>query len=513
MERYNKGEFYTGNFRVPVCDRIIATELSEDFTLPDYQPEIRRLLRVNITLPPPARYVSESGAEFSGNAHFDVLYAGADSQLYTTRLSAEYGFEVPFDAESVIDTDGVVVLADIVPDTVVGRVIAPRRIGIRARLRAHVRCFADFRHEERIRGIDNVGTLRRLTDTGMYALILRGTEEAVPMNDEIIPEQREGEIRVVGASGNVFVSEATATNGGVICRGDLILKIMLCRDERDAVPEILMRKLPFTYEVEIDGVTPGWDTRAWGTCTDITITVGEGRLISEAAMALNAEAQKNETFEYTKDIYSTAAGGEISFKEWSLPASLRCMNGNFTQSGVFDAKENNIPAGARIVDAEGSASMGAMTCEKGRCLMTGEVRYNVIFTDGSEWGSRELTQPFRYEFDAPQGTPEGSAILTVTGCRARMDGERVAVDSEVSAAVRVCGQRPYRMVNEANFSGAVRKGRGEWVICYPDESDTLWSISKKYHADADKVAAANSLKFAGSLDSADSLAGARYIIL
>jgi hypothetical protein len=511
MERYNKGESAPVSFKIPVCDKVIATELSEDFTLPDYQPEIRRLLRVGATLPPPARYISESGAEFSGDAHFDVLYAGADGQLYTTRLSSEYEFEVPFEAG--YDAEGVVVLADVVPDTVVSRVMAPRRIGIRARLRAYVRCYADYRHEERIRGIDNPETLRRLTDTGMYALVLRGTDEAIPMNDEVIPEQGEGEIRVVGASGNVFVSEATATSGGVVCRGDLILKLMLCRDEREAVPEIITRKLPFTHEIEINGVSPGWDCRAWGTCTDITITVGEGRLMCEALMALTAEAQKNESFEYTKDIYSTAADGEVAFKEVALPVCLRCMNGNFTQNGVFDAKENNLPAGARIIDAEGSASMGGMTNEKGRCVMTGEVRYSVIFIDGSEWGSRELTQPFKYEFDAPQGSPDGSAILNVIGCRARMDGERVAVDSEVSAAVRVLSPRAYRMVSDANFTGAVHRDRGEWIICYPDEGDTLWSISKKYHADADRVAAANSIKPTGSPDRADSLAGAKYIIL
>ncbi len=514
MEKYNKGEFVPGSFRVPVSDRMLTTELSEDFTLPDYQPEIRRLLRIDITLPPPARYIGANGAEFSGNAHYDVLYAGGDGQLYTSRLSSEYGFEAPFDDVSDANTgDDVTVLADIVPDTVVGRVMAPRKVGIRTRLRSHVRCFANCRQDEKVTGLDNTTSLRRLTDTGSYANIKHGVEDSIPMSDEVIPEQKEGEIRVIGADGNVFVSEATATNNGVACRGDLILKLMICREGTDGMPEIIVRKLPFSHEISIEGVSPGWDCRAWGTCNDIAVTVGEGRLACEAKMALEADAQKAETFEYTKDMYSTAADSDISMTERNIPVPLRCMNGNFTQSGVFDAKENNIPASARVVDANGNASMNSAAVEKGRCVLTGDVRYNILFNDNGEWSSRELTQPFRYEFDIPAGNPDCSAVLTVTGCRARMDGERIAVDSEIAAAVRAISSQPVRMVDEAVFSGSVSRKRGEWTIVYPDDSDTLWAISKRYHADADRLAVSNAIKASGSPNGADSLAGVKYIII
>ncbi len=514
MEKYNKGEFMPGGFRIPVSDRMLTTELSEDFTLPDYQPEIRRLLRIDVTLTPPARYIGANGAEFSGNANYDVLYAGGDGQLYTSRLSSEYGFEAPFDDDPDADMgENITALADIVPDTVVGRVMAPRKVGIRSRLRSRVRCYAGCRQQEKITGLDNTASLRRLTDTGTYANIKHGVEESVPMSDEIIPEQREGELRVIGSDGNVFVSEATATNNGVACRGDLILKLMVCRDGADPVPEIIVRKLPFSHEIPIEGVAPGWDSRAWGNCGDINVTVGEGRLVCDANMSLEADAQKAENFEYTKDMYSTTADSDVVMTERNLPYPMRCMNGNFTQSGVFDAKENNIPASAHLVDVSGNAAMNTATADKGRCVLTGDVKYNVLYNDNGEWGSRELTQPFRYEFDIPAGNPDCSAVLTVTGCRARMDGERIAVDSEVAAAVRAIATQPLRMVSEANFSGSNSPKRGEWTIVYPDNSDTLWEVSKKYHTDADRLAASNTIKASGSPNSADSLAGAKFLII
>ncbi len=514
MEKYNKGEFMPGEFRVPVSDRILTTELSEDFTLPDYQPEIKRLLRVELTLSPPARYISSSGAEFSGNAHYDILYAGADSQLYTSRMSTEYGFEAPFDdVDGAEIGEGVTALVDIVPDTVVGRVMAPRKVGLRSRLRSHLRCFAGCRQDEEIRGLDNLSSLRRLIGTGSYADTRHGIEESIPMSDEIIPESREGEIRVVGAAGDVFVSEALSAGDAVVCRGELILKLMICRDGGDGTPEIIVRKLPFSREISVEGVMPGWDCRAWGVCNDITVSVGEGRLLCEADISLEADAQHAENFEYTKDIYSTVADSDILIRDRILQVPLRCMNGNFTQSGVFDAKENNIPAGALLVDASGGAVINSSSVEKGRCVLAGEVRYNLLFRDGAEWGSRELTQPIRYEFDITPGTPDCSAILTVVGCRARMDGERVAVDSEIAAAVRATSPQPLKMVSEADFTGTVAPKRGEMTIVYPDKSDTLWDISKRYHSDADRLAASNSIKAPSAPNSAESLSGVKFVII
>ena len=514
MEKYNKGEFKGGSFRLPVADRTVTTEINQDFTLPDYQPEIKRLLRVDITLPPQSHYISPGGAEFSGPVHFDLLYAGADNQLYSARLSTEYDFEVPFeDVPGANLTEGVIALAETVPESVSGRVLAPRRVGMRARLRSKVRADAQVEQQIKITGLDDPSTLRYLTDSGSYAVILGGSEDEVPLSDEIIVGQGEGEIRVISADGDVFVREATSVADGVACRGDLILKMIVCRDGEDCEPMVITRKLPFSQTVVIEGVEPGWESRAWGVCNDVKITVGEGRIIAEAIMSLIAEAQRAEEFEYIKDVYSTAQEVMIDGITRRLTVPVRNMNGNFTQSGVFDAKENNIPSGAEILDVEGSATAGSLTQERGRGVITGDVRYNVVFRDGDEWGSRELTQPFRYEFDLAAAPSDGSAIMTVTGSRARMDGERISIDSEVAAALRLLSMQDYNMVDEADFSGSIAAERGAWTVFYPDNSDTLWGVAKKFHTDADRLAASNSLKVSASPNSHESLAGAKFIII
>ena len=66
---------------LPICDKTVTAEAGCEFSMPDYQPEIRRLLRVNATLLPPTSYVGAGKAEFVGAVRYDMLYSAADGGL------------------------------------------------------------------------------------------------------------------------------------------------------------------------------------------------------------------------------------------------------------------------------------------------------------------------------------------------------------------------------------------------------------------------------------------------
>ena len=77
--------------QLPYPARHMTAEVTGDFTLPDYQPEIRRLLAVIPTALPPAKYVGNTGAELNGTVDYQVLYVGGDGSLASVPLSSEYG--------------------------------------------------------------------------------------------------------------------------------------------------------------------------------------------------------------------------------------------------------------------------------------------------------------------------------------------------------------------------------------------------------------------------------------
>ena len=90
-------------YQTELCDRPRTTEIPHEISLPDYQPEIKRLLRVSATAQPPSRYLGGGSAEFSGAVDFNILYAAADGSIYCFPTSADYSFRVPMEADTSFD--------------------------------------------------------------------------------------------------------------------------------------------------------------------------------------------------------------------------------------------------------------------------------------------------------------------------------------------------------------------------------------------------------------------------
>ena len=127
----------TARMQAPLGERQIVTELSEDFDLPDYQPEIKRLLRVQARVSSADTYIGAGNAECSGTVDYSILYSGADGTLYCASQTGEYRFAFPVELPADFDAgEGLICDVDSQAENVAGRVMAPRKLTLRCRLRS-----------------------------------------------------------------------------------------------------------------------------------------------------------------------------------------------------------------------------------------------------------------------------------------------------------------------------------------------------------------------------------------
>ena len=55
-----------GYLQIPLANKTVTTEVIGDFSLPDYQPEIKRLLKIGAAVHPPSRYAGSGEVDISG---------------------------------------------------------------------------------------------------------------------------------------------------------------------------------------------------------------------------------------------------------------------------------------------------------------------------------------------------------------------------------------------------------------------------------------------------------------
>lgn len=474
-------------FQMPICDKTLNTEISTDFTLPDYQPEIRRILRVTPQILPPAKYVSGNSAELNGNIDYELLYVGSDGALYSAPLSAEYSMTVPLEISSDFDlNEGVTLIADISDESITTRVSAPRKLGIKCRLACRVKAYGMMVADERLSGEVDPMSIERLDMTCDTSLLLSGFGETIEVSDEFTPSS--SDMRVVSAVADANVVDVTASDGSANLSGEIMLKLILSPEGNSADSETVVRKIAFGDQVEIDDLPAGADCRGRAYVSDVKVTVEEGRILCDLNVIPEVTAYSTTPMTYTRDIYSTQNYSECAYREYDLPTVLSVWNGNFSQSERILLAETPIQQGARLVDIWCKPTIEKLDTERGKYAICGQCKYTMLLESEGEYFTSELSAPFRYESDTPVCEHVGyDAECGVLSCRGRIEGGSIAIDSELCVSSALFGSNRIKTLSEVRFGDAVTRYDGDIVVCFPAPDDTAWSVSKKYFVPVSKI--------------------------
>lgn len=467
--------------KMPICDRTLTLEMSNDYTLPDYQPEIRRVLIVRADTLPPARYVGGAAVEFSGNVDYHVLYVGADGELYSMPLNAQYSLSAPISADLDFDFgEGVTAFADVELENITTRLTAPRKITVKSKLTADVKAYATMEIEEAISGEHDPMCIERQIEECTACDFLYTTSDVSEVSAEIIPEN--ADCRVISASGDVFITEVRPEADITNIRGEVLLNVLTASGDESGNVSLITRKIPFNTNVDTEGNTADAKCTTKGYVCDISVSVEEDRIICDLKLLFEILAQKDTPFSYTRDIYSTESYSNTTYRDHKIPASGYCICGNFSMNDRMTKENIGFPENAEIVDTYGVATAQSIESQNGKNILIGQVKYTVLVYNNGEFSTLETILPLRYEFDNDNViSTTQKATVSVISCRARQDSESVSIDSEMAVSAWGASEIEIDAVSEVSFGEKLEKNKRDIIIYYLTPEDTTWSVAKKYH--------------------------------
>ena len=119
----------------PYIDMSFGHEGGGDFSLPDYLPEIQRLISVNATVLPEGKFLSGNVLELGGTLAYSVLYAGEGGEVSCASFAAEYSADTALPA--AVENSGDI-FTDCEIESTASRVTGPRSISIKSRLKSRI---------------------------------------------------------------------------------------------------------------------------------------------------------------------------------------------------------------------------------------------------------------------------------------------------------------------------------------------------------------------------------------
>ena len=159
-------------------DTGVLTEAAEDFTLPDYQPEVRRVLGVRAEPVIDGKYLSGDEVEVDGSVIYTVCYADADGQIAEASETSAFTARVPLKSG---DGDDRYSPADLAltaqTDGALCRLTGPRRLSLSSRVRVSV---LSQKPSDASLGTEDFDTVRRRVRTVRCACMaeVRGSFDA-----------------------------------------------------------------------------------------------------------------------------------------------------------------------------------------------------------------------------------------------------------------------------------------------------------------------------------------------
>ena len=502
MERldYNMGAQKKLSLLSLATDTTATHEISEEFNLPDYIPEVRKMLTVRASVLPESKYLADKGngsqLDFGGTVTYLVIYTDDEGNLCSTPLSSTY------EASTQLNSHPESIIIDTTVDNTSLRVNAPRRLTIKTRLKSRILGFEKKENEESITPKSSADELylQRAGKKIKAMEIEQVSLQNIRMSDKL-DMQGDKNAKPIWCDASLVITESKAQNKSILVRGEATVKCV-CQGEDGCVT--FTKSLPIVEEIEAENSRIGDASSVNGRCISLSISNELNDNTNQLFFDLNCELEgivaHNKDEYLTSDCYSTKYETDATYKAIDSYSVLKNQNVSFTVSEVAKRKNNEA---TEIIEILANPVYEKTEIKGQKASITGKIELNVI-GKGEEKENGEVEYindtydvPFKYDTDLGK-TPYECIVrnnLTVGNVNGRYDTDKLFVNCEVFLAQDIIEKSKIEILDTAiikkdkeikNSSACVR-------VYFPKEKDTLWEIAKKYHTTVNKIAEQNEI--------------------
>ncbi len=483
----DKKEFVIGADNTYQSEIKLQGQLAEstgDFVLPDYMPEMQKILRLEAKVLPPTRYIGANNVQMSGDVLHTLIYLGEDGETGATVLPSKYEFSVPTDT---LDTNDV--YASVELDGLNYRLTAPRKLNIRTRLNVKPYCYKNEDIGAAVIPADAKINKLYTELCGLKTVVLTSTDAEISDTVELGGAKNS---KLLWCGATAAVNDARTMDGGVSVRGDVLAKILL---EDDGEIKPYYKKIPF--EEFIDGEVSR--TSIAGALAHVVSTEAvkesENEASVEVGLFIEAIVDAPCKLSVMKDAFSVEREVKREYKTVNEARLVMSKNTLYNVGASIPKKEASMPDDCEITDTSGRAVIEETLISNGRIKMLGKCILTSIFNVDGETMSSQYSVPFEIstECDASPKA-EVSCLVSLFNCRVRAEKEMLVCDMEIAARIRAVDQSKKEILSTVDCSDTEKYAVCKYPICmiYPS-GESLWELAKKYHVSPESLARVNSL--------------------
>ena len=470
------------------CEQAVDTEL----TLPDYCPDIGKLLKCRLVPMITSRQVNFDSLVVEGNARISIIYLD-DREKKIRCCERDYPFRasVPYDDT----TENVKLLADAHVDYVNCRVVNQRRLDIHGAFTIHMTAICG-RQNELITDVEGEG-LRLRMESGEISNLVCCTQTGFDLSEAIELSEGKPPISTIIRSDAVLcMEECQPIAGKLTVKGDAIFT-MVYTTEQDETPEHLEYVIPFNQFFDMPGIDE--DCKADVTlCCDMlevsprTDSDGEYRRVDvDIRVTADIRAYRDTKVQWVSDAYSVNYEVNCVRKQVRLERLCDTAYDTVVYKQSLDTGDIRTES---VCDLWCSVLDSRSNYRDGKTVVTGNMAVCMIIRDPSK-GIVYSEKNVRFECAVSQ---PACGQMVRPECRAGVKscGYTIAGESKLELQIELCLHSslyediPARQICSVELDENRPKSdenRPAAVLYFAEAGEELWDIAREYNSSVESI--------------------------
>lgn len=473
---------------------------SAETTLPEYLPDIHRVVRVDAR-PTTTGTTSEEGmGGVDGWVDCVIMYLPREGSLQSHFCRVPFSFK---ENNSQI-TGKTRMSATVTMSNVTCRPVSERKISVTCKVKAVLQA-EESRSAEVLKPSDADRRNAEFLETAVGAarFVGRSTKDFTIEEMLELPSGSPHIERMLRCDVSLATSEYKVVTNRVVIKGEAYVICLYLSDVESDRVEQYSTTIPFNEVVDVEGAREGDMAAISYSILDIVYGVmadasGEDRRLSlriDAQTTVSVYTRANfpiirDTYSTTRAVktVSTALNTEV-FQEYKCAAKV-------ADTVSLGEKTSDIFAVEAYADVKGTAIEGGMPIFKGDLQIS-------FLTKDEEGGLQAIDRCLKFASKCgplDEGIDKG--VIFSGSCTIDDFDWRVSVSGEISitATVSCCGigriKMPVTTISgmELGEKTDAKKTHAAITLYYPTMGETLWDVGKRYFVSRDAISAANKIE-------------------
>jgi hypothetical protein len=468
-----------------------------DINLPDYCPDIQRILKCQIYPRITSRSISGDRLMLDGSYTVKIFYLDPDGTAVRNfesgdSYSAEIALKQPADNAQILASPRV--------EYINCRATSPRRLDVHGSfsLGAKVVCAGQNEVVSNIEG-DDVEQQKETVTVNQLAGFAQqqfSVDEVLELGPGKPPADN-----IVRSDAFAVVQSFKITAGKLMLKGEVNVKFLYTTTGENNTMETMEYSIPFSQMLDCDGVADDslCDVRlnVVGVDTQIKNDYSGDKTYFDTQVKIYATAQAYQKADVTlvDDAYSKKYDLNIGAKQKTLDNLVEIAGDTSVHKSELSVDDNTV---GKVIDVWSEMANVSADVQDGKVMFTG--KYNLCVL-----AQNESNVPFYFErlIDFEYSIPCSStgnlrceADVTVGGISYRFTGGGIETKTELRLSVEIFQRLVIKAVSDVTADETKpipRDATASLCLYFADAGESLWNIAREYRTSVEAVRSENGL--------------------